>query len=727
MLPDGWEVDDPYFYPRPPRGGRPAAQYAAGEEWSISIPALREEGDLTAVCNVSSVTGFLSTPSARRATSTPNSVRCCCTNFYPRPPRGGRHELRLISGCRFLFLSTPSARRATHRCAGGLNVQADFYPRPPRGGRPGCRDTRPGPPDFYPRPPRGGRRSRLDAVPPAGIFLSTPSARRATLCRVLHRQAGRISIHALREEGDQGPRSEAGHRTDFYPRPPRGGRRVRFLRSSQRHGTGGHHPISIHALREEGDPGRDRRRRWSGHFYPRPPRGGRHAGEALRVGSVIISIHALREEGDLIRLLCMANSAIFLSTPSARRATAQLAALTAELEDFYPRPPRGGRPSTPPPWSSVAHFYPRPPRGGRPALPGDLLVLFFISIHALREEGDYFANSAKYQITLFLSTPSARRATLFLQHKRPPCRFLSTPSARRATGGAAAACKKKTNFYPRPPRGGRPSETLSPVAMHSYFYPRPPRGGRRTHPASSGRAGDFYPRPPRGGRPSCSSRAAGASYFYPRPPRGGRPPCRHPADRPSNFYPRPPRGGRPPSKDILMGLPLFLSTPSARRATQASNKSHRPKPFLSTPSARRATESGTSLDKASPISIHALREEGDPQSWFYVEDVRYFYPRPPRGGRRGIPDNHATLLYFYPRPPRGGRPQQRAAAAAMVGFLSTPSARRATRPSQPSDGTPWHFYPRPPRGGRPEGNRTEEKPKPFLSTPSARRATYSTH
>ena len=202
-------------------------------------------------------------------------MRCCCTNFYPRPPRGGRHELRLISGCRFLFLSTPSARRATHRCAGGLNVQADFYPRPPR----------------------GGRRSRLDAVPPAGIFLSTPSARRATLCRVLHRQAGRISIHALREEGDQGPRSEAGHRTDFYPRPPRGGRRVRFLRSSQRH-----------------------------NFYPRPPRGGRHrsdmaqaatiqflstpsARRATRVETVVgggqgISIHALREEGDMRARLC---------------------------------------------------------------------------------------------------------------------------------------------------------------------------------------------------------------------------------------------------------------------------------------------------------------------------------------------------------------------------------------------------------------------------------------
>ena len=394
-----------------------------------------------------------------------------------------------------------------------------------------------------------------------------------------------------------------------------------------------HASISIHALREEGDTSSVSLAAAAFYFYPRPPRGGRHAGEALRVGSVIISIHALREEGDLIRLLCMANSAIFLSTPSARRATAQLAALTAELEDFYPRPPRGGRPSTPPPWSSVAHFYPRPPRGGRPALPGDLLVLFFISIHALREEGDYFANSAKYQITLFLSTPSARRATLFLQHKRPPCRFLSTPSARRATGGAAAACKKKTNFYPRPPRGGRPSETLSPVAMHSYFYPRPPRGGRRTHPASSGRAGDFYPRPPRGGRPSCSSRAAGASYFYPRPPRGGRPPCRHPADRPSNFYPRPPRGGRPPSKDILMGLPLFLSTPSARRATANLGE----QAILKKISIHALREEGDgcsiSCMVGSGISIHALREEGDRLMMYSSILQVNFYPRPPRGGR----------------------------------------------------------------------------------------------
>ena len=58
---------------------------------------------------------------------------------------------------------------------------------------------------------------------------------------------GKISIHALREEGD-------------------------FQTQSKSRGI----RISIHALREEGDrqsaPGHSRQR----YFYPRPPRGGRH-------------------------------------------------------------------------------------------------------------------------------------------------------------------------------------------------------------------------------------------------------------------------------------------------------------------------------------------------------------------------------------------------------------------------------------------------------------------
>ena len=34
----------------------------------------------------------------------------------------------------------------------------------------------------------------------------------------------------------------------------------------------------------------------------------------------------------------------FLSTPSARRATPELYAVHHCIDDFYPRPPRGGRP-----------------------------------------------------------------------------------------------------------------------------------------------------------------------------------------------------------------------------------------------------------------------------------------------------------------------------------------------------------------------------------------------
>ena len=125
-------------------------------------------------------------------------------------------------------------------------------------------------------------------------FLSTPSARRATgQWRVL-RHVARISIHALREEGDNGKlldgagvfvflstpsaRRATTHfgrwmpcLSHFYPRPPRGGRRGQLRRPAPTD------RISIHALREEGDP-------------PSVP----HFGIEW-----YISIHALREEGDL--------------------------------------------------------------------------------------------------------------------------------------------------------------------------------------------------------------------------------------------------------------------------------------------------------------------------------------------------------------------------------------------------------------------------------------------
>ena len=59
---------------------------------------------------------------------------------------------------------------------------------------------------------------------PARIFLSTPSARRATACNVVQIQLDKISIHALREEGDRIILIQYWPVSNFYPRPPRGGR-----------------------------------------------------------------------------------------------------------------------------------------------------------------------------------------------------------------------------------------------------------------------------------------------------------------------------------------------------------------------------------------------------------------------------------------------------------------------------------------------------------------------
>ena len=195
------------------------------------------------------------------------------------------------------------------------------------------------------------------------------------------------------------------------------------------------------------------------YFYPRPPRGGRQkriaemedavqflstpsarrATEALSNTQIIkaisiLSIHALREEGDLSR-----------GRPR------------KVLIDFYPRPPRGGRPvdgadggvetlisihalreegdgkenAINGAWMQISihalreegdlgarsihahhiHFYPRPPRGGRPAAVTAVGSMLVISIHALREEGDWRPFSASPRRRTFLSTPSARRAT----------------------------------------------------------------------------------------------------------------------------------------------------------------------------------------------------------------------------------------------------------------------------------------------------------------------------
>ena len=77
-----------------------------------------------------------------------------------------------------------------------------------------------------------------------------------------------ISIHALREEGDpSAPHSRSGLNISIHALREEGdiiGIRGPVLRQ-----------ISIHALREEGDCNGRQNLSCSGYFYPRPPRGGR--------------------------------------------------------------------------------------------------------------------------------------------------------------------------------------------------------------------------------------------------------------------------------------------------------------------------------------------------------------------------------------------------------------------------------------------------------------------
>ena len=81
------------------------------------------------------------------------------------------------------------------------------------------------------------------------------------------------------------------------------------------------------------------------------------------------------------------------------------------------------------------------------------------------------------------------------------------------------------------------------------------------------------------------------------------------------------------------GIPAplaFLSTPSVRRATcPVALSGTELKLFLSTPSVRRATFCLRSSPPAPPISIHALREEGDHLNASGIRTSRDFYPRPP--------------------------------------------------------------------------------------------------
>ena len=189
----------------------------------------------------------------------------------------------------------------------------------------------------------------------------------------------------------------------FYPRPPRGGR----LHSAQRDACA--FGISIHALREEGDCFFGFFLSLYLHFYPRPPRGGRPGG-AWPLSYRSISIHALREEGDV-------RNRIDIAFPG--------------------------------------NFYPRPPRGGRLESISIGVHLLIISIHALREEGDTEEEEKLDAASISIHALREEGDLHCWDNVQAANEFLSTPSARRATVLQVHHLFDLGNFYPRPPRGGR--------------------------------------------------------------------------------------------------------------------------------------------------------------------------------------------------------------------------------------------------------------------------------
>ena len=147
------------------------------------------------------------------------------------------------------------------------------------------------------------------------LFLSTPSARRATFRRMMMLRDHDISIHALREEGDVFPLQPVRLTETFLSTPSARRATKDYLILTRNEDTFLSTPsarratipfwirnlgrtISIHALREEGDRGRASNSGPRKYFYPRPPRGGRLLEELLQGPLIVISIHALREEGD---------------------------------------------------------------------------------------------------------------------------------------------------------------------------------------------------------------------------------------------------------------------------------------------------------------------------------------------------------------------------------------------------------------------------------------------
>ena len=293
------------------------------------------EGDPAAVCVHNRRTQFQSTPSAWREThwQTGQSITRQISIHSLRMEGDQHNRYRIISG-------------------------KHFNPLPPHGGRPFPSSARSCIWYFNPLPPHGGRRVSLALV------------------------SGSIHFNPLPPHGGRPSRCCSSRELAYFnPLPPHGGRLVWI---TQIHRSTG---ISIHSLRMEGD-------------------GVQHTGFSGRC----ISIHSLRMEGDSGFSRYTSAALEFQSTPSAWRET-QFDTRSAYFHHISIHSLRmEGDAARRPHFPAPVYFNPLPPHGGRQSSSGKVYGIsgFQSTPSAWRETFRIVRNHPRQ---LFQSTPSAWRET----------------------------------------------------------------------------------------------------------------------------------------------------------------------------------------------------------------------------------------------------------------------------------------------------------------------------
>ena len=236
------------------------------------------------------------------------------SRFQSTPSVGRATAVYLPIVHRQTFQSTPSVGRATFILRQRV-VGIEFQSTPSVGRATILFATFPLTLPFQSTPSVGRATHDSKALRLTWVFQSTPSVGRATVAISLTFASSKISIHALRGEGDSCRKSSQRKKPIFQSTPSVGRATIRSLSAGSRT-----------------------------YRFQSTPSVGRATNCYSAITAIFtISIHALRGEGDGGELTKEKVAKIFQSTPSVGRATPEGTATKAPLFYFNPRPPWGGR------------------------------------------------------------------------------------------------------------------------------------------------------------------------------------------------------------------------------------------------------------------------------------------------------------------------------------------------------------------------------------------------